>query len=122
MSEIACPMFDWCEFENSEHITEDLHGFEFVVVAEESSVDVRVFHGTRENEDDWSINMDIGDWVIETATTASLGDELDREFTNLRSIVDQIESRVREFHRRHVGTAVRRNADVDEHLRRLADA
>lgn len=122
MSEIACPMFGWCEFTDAEHITEDLHGFEFVVVAEESSVDVRVFHGTRQNEDDWSVNVDFGDWVIETATTASLGDELDREFTNLRSIVDQIEARVREFHRRHVGTAVRRNTDVDEHLRRLADA
>ncbi|MDT3343886.1 hypothetical protein [Microbacterium aquilitoris] len=122
MSEITCPMFDWCEFTSAEHITEDLHGFEFVVVAEESSVDVRVFHGTREGEDDWSINMDIGDWVIETATTASFGDELEREFWNLRSIVDQIEARVREFQRRHVGMAVRRNADVDENLRRLADA
>lgn len=122
MSQLKCPQFDWCEFTNPDHITEDMHGIEFVVVAQESSVDVRIFHGTRDGEDDWTINMDIGDWEIQTQTSAALSRELDREFANLRSIVDQIEDRVRIFHRLHVGGSVRRQVGVDEDLLKLADA
>ena len=122
MSEFKCPQFDWCEFTNPEHITEDMHGIQFTVAAEESSVEVRISHGTRDGEDAWSINMDIGDWAIETQTSAALGRELDREFADLRSIVDQIENRVRSFHRLHVGSSVRRPVGVDEDLLKLADA
>ncbi|MDJ1113788.1 hypothetical protein [Microbacterium dauci] len=94
----------------------------FDAIAEESTVEVSVSHWNDPGEDDWHITIDIGPWEINTNSTPALAAELDREFANLRSIVDQVEARVREFHRQHVGLAVRRQVGVDEHLLRLADA
>jgi hypothetical protein len=117
-----CPAFEWCDDTDPAHLPEKVHSTLFEAVAEESKVPVTVSHDSDPGADGWHVSIELGPWDIDSKSTAAFAAELDREFANLRSIVDQVESRVREFHRLYVGSTVRRQVGVDEHLLRLADA
>ncbi len=116
-----CPEYTWCTDAYPGHLQEHCHGFSFHAVAEESSVHVNVSHVDENAAGDWSVWIDFSEWIIEATSDEEFGTEIDREFANLRSIVDQIETRVRAFHAAHVGAPLKRQADVVERLEALAD-
>ncbi len=121
MTEIQCPTYTWCDERSPSHVGEDVHGVTFDVVAGESSVNVSIHRCDRSAEDSWHLSIDFGEWCTDAETSSELGPEIDREFTALRSIVDQIEARVRAFHAANVGTAIKRPSGIREHMEHLAD-
>ncbi|WP_020097406.1 hypothetical protein [Microbacterium sp. 11MF] len=48
--------------------------------------------------DDWTATLDLSEWSITAHTVGELGDAIDREFADLRTIVDQMEAAVRAWH------------------------
>lgn len=122
MTASACPEFAWCTDTNPAHLAEHFHGFSFDAVADESTVHVHVSLTTDPREtQEWSVWMDYSPWTIDADSDEKLGSEISREFANMRSVLHQIEARVRAFHAAHVGAPLKRQADVVDRMEALAD-
>ncbi len=122
MSATACPEYSWCTDTDPAHLREHFHGFSFDATAERDTVGVHVSLTVDPREPrTWCIWMDYSPWTIDAESDEKLGSEIEREFTNMRSILDQIEARVRAFHAAHVGAPLKRQTDVVDRTEALAD-
>lgn len=106
MSAYQCAIHEWCQEEQPEHETDYYHYRRLADAAagdaDDAGVGLSVVHYEQPGEDEWSFSFWMPDeWYIR-ADTATIATEIDKEFADLRSIVDQLEANVRAFHQRHI--------------------
>lgn len=93
----GCATYSWCVETDREHNTDDDDHYGEVATARAGERAVRIWADQRPGVG-WVILLDDLEWRISAPNLTELGKEVEREFRDIRSIVDQMEVAITAWH------------------------
>ncbi|GLJ79749.1 hypothetical protein [Microbacterium imperiale] len=93
----GCATYSWCVETDREHTAEEEGHYGEIVTARAGASSVRVWADQRPGQG-WVVLLDELEWRIQAATSADLGHRIQEELRDLRSIVDQIDDALTQWH------------------------
>lgn len=94
---MTCETYTWCLESQREHMTDEEDHYGPIVDARSGRGSVRVWADKRPGEG-WVILLDDLERRVSAPNLTELGKEVEREFRDIRSIVDQMEAAITAWH------------------------